>query len=254
MSMVNFFNRYLAIGLAASGAGLVLLQWAPQLSAATSEEYSPNIKSEDFVQGVSHKYLSLKPGTKYTFESRDGSKSVRIEIEVNSETKQVMGVTATVVRDREYINGQLKEDTRDWYAQDKDGNVWYFGEHVQNYKNGKLKDSGGSWEAGVNGALPGIVMPKDPKVGDTYRQEYYKGKAEDMGTVQGVGNKLEVKAGKFDDCIKIRDWSKTESSWLEQEFKHYCAGAGFMVLEEKSLFGLSWLSMNEAELVEIKRD
>ena len=119
-----------------------------------------------------------------------------------------MGVTTLVVRDREWLNDQMAEDTRDWVAQDKDGNVWYFGEAVDNYEDGKLVDHDGSWEAGVDGALPGIVMLSNPKAGDTYRQEYYPGKAEDMGTVVAVGKKVTVPQGAFEDCVQIRDWSR----------------------------------------------
>ena len=136
---------------------------------------------------ITNKYYPLKPGMKATYEKKTSKGIERIEIEVTGETKKVMGVTALVVRDREWLNDQLKEDTRDWVAQDKDGNVWYFGEAVDNYENGKLVNHDGSWEAGVDGAKPGIVMLNNPKVGDTYRQEYYPGKAEDMGTVVAVG-------------------------------------------------------------------
>ena len=115
------------------------------------------------------------------------------------------------MRDREWLNGQLTEETRDWVAQDKDGNVWYFGEAVDNYENGKLVNHEGSWEAGVDGAKPGIVMLSNPRAGDTYRQEYYPGTAEDMGTVVAVGKRISIPRGaSFEDCVKIRDWSRVK--------------------------------------------
>jgi hypothetical protein len=141
-----------------------------------------------------------------------------------------MGVTAPVVRDREWLNGVLEEDTRDWYAQDKAGNVWYLGEAVDNFRDGKLADHAGSWESAVDGGKPGIIMLKDPKVGDTYRQEFLPGKAEDMGTVVAVGTKVSVPYGTFDDCVQIKDWSRIET---DEEYKYFCAGVGFMVLEEE---------------------
>ena len=151
---------------------------------------------------------------------------------VTRETKTIMGVTTTVVREIERKRGVLREDARNWFAQDKRGNVWYFGEEVDNYTaDGKLKDHGGSWEAGVKEAKPGIIMPATPKVGDTYRQEYLQGQAEDMGTVVALDQKVTVAAGTFDDCLQIKDWSKIETS---SEFKYYCPTVGFLVLEEST--------------------
>lgn len=142
-----------------------------------------------------------------------------------------MGISATVLRDREWMDGELQENTWDWFAQDKAGNVWYFGEAVDNYEGGKLVNHDGSWEAGLEGAKPGIIMLNDPKVGDTYRQEYLAGKAEDMGTVVAVRKKVTVPHGTFDDCVQIQDWSRIKES--ETEHKCYCSGVGYMVLEEE---------------------
>jgi hypothetical protein len=118
-------------------------------------------------------------------------------------------VIATVVWDREWLNDALIEETYDWYAQDKEGNVWYLGEDSKEYENGKAANSKGSWEAGVDGAKPGIIMKGDPKIGDSYRQEYLKGKAEDMADVVALSESVAVPFGTFTDCLKTRDWSKT---------------------------------------------
>ncbi|MGH6815204.1 MAG: hypothetical protein ACREC6_05840 [Hyphomicrobiaceae bacterium] len=212
----------------------------------TDAEYNPSINPQDFVPHVAHKYFTLKPGTKFIYEKKTLWNTERIEVVVTKETKQVMGVATTVVWDRVWQDGKLIEDTKDWYAQDKDGNVWYFGEAVNNYRNEKLKDHAGSWEAGVNGAKPGLIMPKDFKVGDTYRQEYAKGVAEDMGTVVAVSKKITVPYGSFDDCVQIQDWSKIERT--ANEHKYYCSGVGFAVLEESAWFGMGLLA-GKTELI-----
>ena len=165
------------------------------------------------------------------------------------ETKTIMGVTTVVVWDRVWLNDKLKEDTRDWYAQDKDGNVWYFGEAVGNYKDGKLDNYAGSWVAGVDGAKPGIIMPANPRIGLTYRQEYAKGKAEDMGTIIAVGKRIKVPLGQFEDCVQIRDWSRIEKT--ANEYKYYCPQVGFAVLEESAWLGASLLGNGKTELVSV---
>ena len=170
------------------------------------------------------------PGTKYLYESKTNVGTERIEVEVTNERKQVLGIPVTVVRDRVYLDEVLLEDTRDWYAQDTSENVWYFGEEVSNYENGQFKDNAGAWEAGVDGAKPGIVMPADPKVGDSYRQEYYRGKAEDMGDIVALGKSVTVPYGTFNDCLQTRDWSRIEKTL--NEFKYYCPSVGFLVKEE----------------------
>jgi hypothetical protein len=193
--------------------------------------YDPPFDPKNFSPVVNHKYFTLKPGTTFRYDKKTSSGMMRVEAEMIGETRQVMGITTAVVREREWVNDQLVEDTYDWYAQDKDGNVWYFGETVSNYKDGKLTDQSGSWEAGPAGARPGIIMPAAPRVGQTYRQESAKGIAEDMGTVVAVGEKVAVPHGTYDDCVKIRDWSRLE--W-GGDYKYFCAGIGFMALAEES--------------------
>jgi len=139
------------------------------------------------------------------------------------------GVEATVVRDTASLDGVLIEDTYDWYAQDTAGNVWYFGEQVQNFERGKLSNTDGSWEAGVDGALPGIVMPAHPKTGDAYRQEYYRGQAEDMAKIIATGEHVTVPAGTYADAVVTREWSPLEPEVIER--KSYAPGFG-VVLED----------------------
>src|ERR671931_429635 len=149
-------SRYAAVGAvfaACVGAGG---SWAQAPTTAVHAVYDPVINPEDFVPKVDNKYFTLKPGTKFTYQDKRGMD--RVEISVTNETRKVMGVTTTVVRVRESRNGLLREDTYDWYAQDKAGNVWYFGEDTKELdENGNVISTEGSWEAGVNGAEPGIV-------------------------------------------------------------------------------------------------
>jgi hypothetical protein len=203
--------------------------------------YDPTINPADFTHVITNKYYALKPGMKATYEKKSPKGIKRVEIEVTGETKKVMGVTALVVRDREWLNDELQEDTRDWVAQDKGGNVWYFGEAVDNYEDGKLVNHDGSWEAGVDGGKPGIVMLGEPKPGDTYRQEYLPGKAEDMGTVVAVGKRVTVPQATYEDCVQIRDWSQIKEG--ESEHKYFCAGAG-LVLEEEGEDRLELVSLS----------
>jgi hypothetical protein len=208
-----------------------------------SARYNPTINPADFTHVISNKYYTLKPGMEAAYEKKAPEGIVRKRIEVTGETKMVMGVTTLVVRDREWLNGQLVEDTRDWVAQDKDGNVWYFGEAVDHYENGRLVSHDGSWEAGVDGAKPGILMLNDPKPGDTYRQEYYPGKAEDMRTVVAVGKRVTIPQGPFfENCVQIRDSNRLKES-PGIEHKYYCVGVGVMVLEEKGVERLQLVTL-----------
>jgi hypothetical protein len=133
------------------------------------------------------------------------------------------------VHDQVFTGPELTEDTFDWYAQDAAGNVWYFGERTEELEGGKVTSREGSWEAGVDGAQPGIVMLADPVVGETYRQEYLKGEAEDIARVIDLAGHATVKAGTYDDVLVTEEWTPLEPKILEH--KSYARGVG-VVLEE----------------------
>jgi hypothetical protein len=194
----------------------------------SSKAYTVNIQPADFVDIVNNPYFPLSPGTKYIYEGKTEDDLERIEIEILYETREVMGVTATILHDVVYLNGELIEDTYDWFAQDKEGNVWYLGEDVSNYEDGKFIDKGGSWEAGVAGALPGIIMFAKPAahIGETYRQEYYKGEAEDMADLLSVTEGVTVPYGSFDNVVKTRDYTPLELDL--QEHKYYVRDIGLV--------------------------
>ncbi|MFW3147046.1 MAG: hypothetical protein ACMUIE_09575 [Thermoplasmatota archaeon] len=191
-------------------------------------EYAPVIEPLNFVKGVDGFYLPLTTGTKWIYEGETEEGREHIEVVVLNETRTVMGVECVVVRDTVQLEGEIIEDTYDWYAQDILGNVWYFGEDSSEMEDGEVVSKEGSWEAGVDGALPGIIMLAEPMSGLTYRQEYYEGEAEDMGTVIKMGESVATPHGNFDDCLRTCDWTPLEPD--AREFKYYAPGIG-LVLE-----------------------
>lgn len=201
-------------------------------AAPTEASYAPIINPADFVTGINHPYLPLIPGVTRTYEVKIADGLERIEVTTLSETRVIMGVTTMVVRDTAYLNGQVIEATYDWFAQDKAGNVWYFGEDVDNYENGVLVNHNGSWTAGVDGALPGIIMYANPAdhLGEPYHQELYVGEAEDMAQVVALDESVTIPYGSFEHVLKTKDWTPLEPGQLAH--KYYAEGVGF-ILEVK---------------------
>jgi hypothetical protein len=194
----------------------------------TAKGYSVDIVPADFTAVVDNPYYPLTPGTRYVYEGETEEGLERIEIEILSETKEVMGVTTTVVRDTAYVDGGVIEDTFDWFAQDRAGNVWYFGEDTKEYEDGEVVSTAGSWEAGVDGALPGIVMYANPAehIGETYRQEYYEGEAEDRGQVLSATERVTIPFGSFENVVQTLDTTPLEPG--QREHKFYAPGVGLI--------------------------
>ena len=191
--------------------------------------YDWTIDPADFVTTVDNPYFPLEPGTVTRFVgTTDGEREV-VTVRVTDRTKEIMGVTAVVVRDTVRVKGEVTEDTFDWYAQDVDGNVWYMGEDTKEYDGGQVVSTEGSWEAGVDGALPGVIMPADPTVGLAYTQEHYAGQAEDKGKIVAMGRQVSVPYGSFDQVLVTEDWTPLEQNALER--KSYAPGIG-VVFEE----------------------
>lgn len=195
---------------------------------------------------IDNPYLTLIPGWTRVFEAETEEGKERIEVTVTSDTKVVMGIEAVVVHDRVWLNDVLIEDTFDWYAQDAAGNVWYLGEATIAYAEDGTTSTKGSWEAGVNGAQPGVVMWADPQVGQVYRQEYFAGEAEDMGEVIALGESVTTALGSYEGCVKTRDYTPLEAQ--VDEYKWYCPATGGLTLEE----GIS--SGERVELVRIYKE
>jgi hypothetical protein len=174
---------------------------------------------------VTNPFFPLAPGTTWQYRSETGDGVETTTTEVLDQTRVVHGVTATAVHDRVFLDGELIEDTEDWYAQDGDGNVWYLGEDSKEIENGQVVSTEGSWEWGVDGALPGVIMWADPSahVDEAYRQEYLEGVAEDWGKVVALNQDVSVSSGSFTGCIETEDWSGLESG---REHKSYCPDVG----------------------------
>jgi hypothetical protein len=185
-----------------------------------------NLNPADFTADITHPYWPMKPGTRWTYRDVDEKGEVQdVVVVATTETKKLAnGVTARVVRDTVSSDGELVEDTFDWYAQDSAGNVWYMGEDTAEFENGKIATRAGSFEAGVGGALPGILLPAEPQVGQKYRQEYLKGEAEDNGEVLGVNQLVEVPTGRYSDALLTRDTTNLEPDVVE--YKLYAPDVG----------------------------
>lgn len=192
----------------------------PVIDPGDGGSYHPEVEAADFVVGIDNPYLPLLPGARWVYEHEEDGEVERTEVVVTDIEKEILGIDVTVVRDTVTLEGALVEDTLDWFAEDEDGNVWYLGEETAEYENGEVVSTEGSWEAGVDGAQPGIVMLADPERGDAYRQEYDAGNAEDMAEV--------VRVRRRDEVLVTREWTPLEPEVVEE--KRYEPGVG-LVLE-----------------------
>jgi hypothetical protein len=171
----------LALALAAGGAGTAAVHH--RTGAVPSSTPPPS----DFRARVDNPWFPLQPGTRYVYTGVKDGKPSRDVMTVTHRTRTIAGVPCVVVEDRLYLAGHLEERTTDWYSQDSRGNVWYFGEQTTELdRRGRVASTEGTWTAGANGAQPGIYMPAHPRLGQTGRQEYYKGHAEDHFKVIGL--------------------------------------------------------------------
>jgi hypothetical protein len=221
--------RFVQIGLA-----FLLLVLAPVCGAdraaakPATGPYRPHIDPADFQSTVDNPYFPLVPGTSFHFVEKTGKDESENEVAVTRDTKVIMGVTCVVVHDVVKHKGAVAEETFDWYAQDRQGNVWYFGEDTREFRAHGRASTEGSWEAGVNGAQPGIVMMGRIAVGGPYRQEYLRGVAEDMGQIVAVDDSVAVPYGTFTGCVRTKDWSMLEPG---TEKKWYAKGVGVVRTE-----------------------
>lgn len=198
------------------------------LAARAGVTPTPDLDPENFENPVANPYFPLVPGTVYTYVMETDEGTETTVVEVTHQTKTILGVRTTVVRDRVYLDDELIEDTFDWYAPDEDGNVWYLGEDTKEYENGQLVTTFGSWEAGVDGARAGIIMLADPDVGDRYQQEEAPDVAEDVARVLSLEADVSVPYGDFENTLQTLDWSLLEPG--TREIKYYARGVG-LVLE-----------------------
>jgi hypothetical protein len=216
---------------------------APQVKGCAvpdAQAYDPQINPSDFSTTVDNKYFPLPPGTTFSHRDADGNGN---DFEVTSEIKVILGVTCVVVHDvAKTSTGEVIEDTFDWYAQHKDGTVWYFGEDTKELQDGVVVSTHGAWEAGKDCAKPGIIMMADPQPGDSYREEYYAGEAEDEATVESITDVVEITynaqdaaTGTYTNCLRTKNFTRLSPDAVEK--KWYCAGLGEARAEEVKTVG-----------------
>ncbi len=215
-------------------------------TGAMAADYKPIIIPAEFSTTINNPLFNLPVGKLMVYEAKTDEGLERVEIRIRQETRKIMGVETVVYNDRVFVDNQLVEETNDYLAQHKDGSVWYFGEVVDNYKDGKFLDHKGGWIAGENGALPGVWIKGKQVVGDSYRMEYYKGQAEDMAEVKETGLTVKVAAGTFENCVKVYEWTPLDAD--SKEDKYYCPGAGGQALS------VHLVENNRVELVKVASD
>lgn len=200
------------IVLAAAALTLTLGVATTAFSSGSTVHANPH----GFSARIDNPWFPLKPGTRYAYTGIEDGKPSRELLVVTHQTRTIQGAPCVVVQDRLWVEGRLHERTTDWYTQDEQGNVWYFGEQTAELdRNGHVTSTEGTWLAGVNGAQPGMYMPAHPRVGQTGRQEYYKGHAEDHFRVIGIAGSR---------TLLTEEWTPLEPGVLDH--KLYVRGIG----------------------------
>jgi hypothetical protein len=177
-----------------------------------------------FTTRIDNRFFPMTPGTRWVYREQGENGHVqRVTVTVLRRTRKVAGVRARIVHDVVTQGGEVVENTYDWYAQDRTGNVWYLGEDTTEHQDGRSNRSG-SWEAGVDGAQAGVIMPARPRVGLRYRQEYYAGHAEDRAQIASLHGRAMVPYGRFPDVLVTRDSDPLHNG--PPEHKYYAKGIG----------------------------
>lgn len=179
-----------------------------------------------FDHPVSNPYFPLRPGTVSRYRGSEGGETFTEQVTVTHQTKMIQGVRTRVVSDvLRRADGTLAEKTRDWYAADNEGNVWYFGEATATYdRHGNVESTEGTWKAGRDGAVAGMIMPADPVPADAYRQEFYKGHAEDQAWIVQRDVSVTVPYGEVHHAVRSFEWTRLEKDVLSE--KIYARGLG----------------------------
>ncbi len=197
----------------------------PSPAASAEAGTMPAFDPASFVATVNNPWYPLIPGTTFHYVGTTGGEPTTDTYAVTTGTRVVAGVTCTVIRDTVRIRGVVSERTQDWYAQDADGNVWYFGEATAELnRKGKVVSTEGSWEAGVDGALPGVFMPAQPAVGQSFAQEQFPGQAEDWFVVMFTSTRVTVPAGTYKGALVTGEWTPLEPGVVSE--KTYVKGLG----------------------------
>jgi hypothetical protein len=213
----------------------------PAYTAQKPKEWNPVIDPANFVNDVNNPYFPLVPGTtmEYSGTTQDGDENLRIE--VTHRHKIILGVVTRVVIETAAINGEVVEIAENWYAQDREGNVWYFGEFTQDFQDGNPAGTAGSWEAGVDDASPGIIMLAHPTTGETYFQEFAPDVAQDMATVMKTDETLAIPYQTFTGVLVTKEWSPLQSNSIEH--KYYAPGIG-LIQENKGADAVTLIAVH----------
>ena len=227
---MNISRLAISAAVVAAGATASVQTSGHEASPASA----PAVRMAQFDQPQQNPYFPLRPGTVSRYRGSEDGERFRETVTVTARTKTILGVRTTVVRDiLRRADGSLAEKTFDWYAADNDGNVWYFGEDTATYVDGHLESREGSWQAGVHGAVPGTIMPADPRPTDAYRQEFLRGHAEDQAWIVQRHTHVTVPLGTFDDVVRSFEWTRLEPRVMS--IKLYAPGLG--IVKEQDMAG-----------------
>jgi len=201
---------------------------ALNMTLADQTDAMDDINPEDFTVTIDNPFFPLPPGITFIYKGRKELSKQRDEFAVTDRTIVIDGVTCRVVHDRVFVNGVLEENTFDYFAQDRDGNVWYFGEDTEEFdKRGRVVSTAGTWRAGVDGAQPGVIMEAHPNVNDHYFQELAAPLAQDEAIVLSLHEIVAVPFGKFTNCLQTKEFTQLEPGNIEHKF--YARGVGFIL-------------------------
>ncbi len=189
--------------------------------------YNPEINPGDFSANVTNRFFPLVVGRTLVYRKVTGEGVEEVRVTARPQTNTIGGVDCRLVRDVVTLDGELIEDTDDWYAQHRNGDVWYFGEVARNFEDGLLDNLDGSWRTGKEGALAGMQMKARPRPGNAYRQEFLLNEAEDLAVVLGLDRTVTVAYGTFRDCLETKEFTPMEPD--VEEHKFYAPGLGFVL-------------------------
>jgi hypothetical protein len=210
----------------ALAAALSLL--ALNLTVAGAANETADINPEDFTVKIDNRFFPLPPGVTFIYKGNREGRKQRDEFTITDRTIVIAGVTCRVVHDKVFERGILRENTFDYFAQDRDGNVWYFGEDTEELdKKGRVVSTEGTWRAGVNGAQPGVIMEAHPRVNDHYFQEQAAPLAQDEAVVLKLHETVAVPLAKFTNCLETKEFTQLEPGNVEHKF--YAPGIGFVL-------------------------
>jgi hypothetical protein len=209
-------------------------------------KYAPVVKTSNFVKTINNPFFPLVPGASFLYSGTKDTNQLIKQVIVTKNTRKIMSITCVEVDSTLTVEDKLAEKTVNWYAQDKQGNVWAFGADVKEYStSGKVTSTKGSWLAGSNSALPGIAMKANPGANLTYRQDYYKGHAEDMAQVLSLSESVTGTSGYYQNVLEIKEWSALQPDIVVN--KWYANGVGLIATK------MAQGGTEELQLTEVKK-